>query len=101
MSTVKPQATLIELDSRKRAPLRQLAQHQRYLVTVDEDGVLIFTPAVVMTEFEAAFRNAAPELYANVVDSTKHPDHLTRRPLPASAYEHLADGEGPAIRPPG
>lgn len=79
--------TLIELDSRKRAPLRQLAQHRRYLVTVDDDGVLIFTPAVVMTEFEATLRQAAPELYAKSLDSTKHPERLTRRQLPGSAYD--------------
>lgn len=76
---------LIELDSRKRAPLSQLAHHRRYLVTVDDDGVLILTPAVVMTEFEAKFLRAAPELYDKLIDSTEHPEHLTRRALPASA----------------
>lgn len=78
-------ATLIELDSRKRAPLRQIARHERYLVTVEPDGVVILTPAVVMTEYEARFRAAAPELHAKLVESVAHPERLVRRPLPADA----------------
>lgn len=43
----------IELDSRRRASLARIARHTRYLVKVEDDGVIVLTPAVVMTEAEA------------------------------------------------
>jgi hypothetical protein len=43
-------AELIELDDRGRAPLRKYASpRERYLVEVDEDGVIRLYPAAVMT----------------------------------------------------
>jgi hypothetical protein len=45
--------TLLELDTRRRLSLGRLAQHDRYIATVEEDGTIVLTPAVVMTEAEA------------------------------------------------
>lgn len=45
--------TMIELDSRRRASLKQIAQHERYLVDVEDDGTIVLTPAVVMSAVEA------------------------------------------------
>lgn len=45
--------TLIELDARSRASLKQVAQHDRYLAVVEADGTIILTPAVVMSATEA------------------------------------------------
>jgi len=45
--------TLIELDSRKRASLKLIAKHERYLVEVEGDGTIVLTPAVVMSTSEA------------------------------------------------
>ena len=45
--------TLIELDSRSRASLKQIAKHERYLVEVEGDGTIVLTPAVVMSTAEA------------------------------------------------
>jgi len=45
--------TLIELDSRKRASLKLIAKHERYLVEVEGDGTIVLTPAVVMSTAEA------------------------------------------------
>ena len=46
-------AQLVELDSRRRISLGQLARHDRYIVTQEPDGTLVLTPAVVMAETEA------------------------------------------------
>ncbi len=51
--------TLLTLDSRKRISLGPLAKHDKYLVVIEDDGTIILTPAVVMTEAEAR------KLYAN------------------------------------
>jgi hypothetical protein len=47
---------LVELDTRRRCALGRVGrpEHSRYLVTEEPDGTLIFTPAVVMTQHEAA-----------------------------------------------
>lgn len=39
---------LLEVDSRKRISLGELATRQRYLATVEADGTIILTPAVVV-----------------------------------------------------
>jgi hypothetical protein len=53
---------LIELDDRGRAPLRKYGRPRgRYLVEVDEDGVIHLYPAAVMTELEAAMWRLRPE----------------------------------------
>jgi hypothetical protein len=38
---------LLEVDSRRRISLGSLARHDRYLVEVSEDGVIVLTPAIV------------------------------------------------------
>lgn len=38
---------VLEVDSRRRISLGSLAQHDRYLVTVEPDGRIVLTPAVV------------------------------------------------------
>lgn len=48
-----PDQTFLELDSRKRISLGPLATSKLYLATVDGDGVIVLTPAVVMTKAEA------------------------------------------------
>lgn len=56
-------AQLIELDSRRRASLSSLAHadHERYLATVEPDGTIVLTPAVVLTAAEAGLQER-PEL---------------------------------------
>lgn len=39
---------LLEVDSRKRVTLGDLATHRYYLVRAEEDGTIILTPAVVV-----------------------------------------------------
>ena len=71
-------AELIELDDRGRAPLRKYARpRSRYLVEVDEDGVIRLYPAAVMTELEVAMWRHRPEDAARIDASLAHPDQLT------------------------
>lgn len=44
---------MVELDERRRLSLGKIGHHSRYLVREQDNGTLIFEPAVVMTEFEA------------------------------------------------
>src|SRR4051794_34536723 len=44
---------VVELDSRRRTSLGKVGRHDRYLVSEEPDGTLIFEPAVVMSELEA------------------------------------------------
>lgn len=80
-TTTAHQTELIELDSRKRAPLRPFAQHNRYFVSAEADGTLILTPAVVMSELEARLLRKDPALFARLEESTAHPERLVRRKL--------------------
>lgn len=61
---------LLEVDSRRRISLGSLARHDRYLVEVSEDGVIVLTPAIVMPVTEAT---------ARVDDFLDHPEGGTRR----------------------
>ncbi len=78
-------AQLVELDSRRRVALGRLGrpEHQRYLVTEEPDGTLVFTPAVVMTAHEAALLRR-PELVeqieADQADPTRAVSSQARRP---------------------
>jgi hypothetical protein len=70
-------AELIELDDRGRAPLRKYGRPKgRYLVEVDEDGVIHLYPAAVMTELEAAMWRHRPEDAARIDASLASPGHL-------------------------
>lgn len=64
-------AELIEFDDRGRAPLRQHGGRPkgRYLVEVDDDGVIHLYPAVVMTELEAAMWRERPADAARINNS--------------------------------
>jgi hypothetical protein len=46
-------SVIVELDNRRRTSLGKVGRHSRYLVREEDDGTLVFEPAVVMTEFEA------------------------------------------------
>ena len=70
---------LVELDSRRRVALGRLGrpEHQRYLVTEEPDGTLVFTPAVIMTAHEAALlRN--PELVEEIEADQADPTGAVR-----------------------
>jgi hypothetical protein len=70
-------AELIELDDRGRAPLRKFAHPKgRYLVEVDEDGVIRLYPAAVMTELELAMWRHRPEDAARIEASLANPRDL-------------------------
>lgn len=64
---------LVELDSRRRTALGKIGRHQRYLVTEEHDGTLIWSPAVVLTEAEARLR-ANPELLERIEHDMAHSD---------------------------
>ena len=73
---------LVELDSRRRVALGRLGrpEHDRYLVSEEPDGTLVFTPAVVMTAHEAALlRN--PELVQQIEADRADPS----RAIPSKA----------------
>lgn len=84
-SSSAPGNQLIELDSRKRAPLRPFARHQRYIVSEESDGTLILTPAVVMSELEARLLRNSPAVFAHLEESTAHPERLVRHKLTKKA----------------
>jgi hypothetical protein len=70
-------AELIELDDRGRAPLRKYARPKgRYLVEVDDDGVIRLYPAAVMTELELAMWRHRPDDAARIDASLARPDGL-------------------------
>lgn len=78
---METRGTLVELDNRRRATLGRLAHHDRYLVTEEPDGTLIFTPAVVMTDLEAKLLRNRPDLVRKLETKMAHPEQLVRRPL--------------------
>jgi hypothetical protein len=74
--------TIVELDSRGRASIGKHTNGRRhYFLDVDKDGTITLTPAVVMTETEAALaRN--PELTARIEHFLEHPEDGVRRERP-------------------
>lgn len=68
----KEMGALLELDSRRRLSLGQIAKHDRYLAEIEEDGTIVLTPAVVMTEAEARLL-AAPETAREIAEFLKDP----------------------------
>jgi len=70
---------LVELDARRRVALGRLgkSEHSRYLVTEQPDGTLIFTPAVVMSEHEAALLRH-PQLVEQIEADRKDPSRGVR-----------------------
>ncbi|MFK4637131.1 hypothetical protein [Paenarthrobacter histidinolovorans] len=72
-------AQLIELDDRFRGSLRKVAKHHRYLVEEEPGGVLIFRPAVVLTEDELAYERNT-ELSASIEAARRAPENRRQRP---------------------
>lgn len=70
----------VETDTRSRVSLKRLGvrEHRQYLAHVEADGTVVLTPAVVVSEAEARFRNN-PELVAQIEDNRRHPERLVRR----------------------
>ena len=73
--------TLIELDARRRASLGRVGrpEHTRYLVSEEDDGTLILTPATVVSDLEARFLQD-PAVLMRIEDDRRHPERLRRRP---------------------
>ncbi len=80
MESTAEDAQLIELDSRRRTTVRT-GHHSRYLVTEEDDGTLIWRPAVVLTEDELALRDA-PWLVNQIDEFQRNPSKGVRRKLP-------------------
>lgn len=72
-------ATLLELDERKRASLAKIARHSRYLVTVEPDGTLVMKPAIVMSAEEAAYLSNTA-LAESIEEARRHPEQRSPRP---------------------
>lgn len=70
--------TIVELDDRRRPSLGKIGRHSRYLVREEDDGTLIWQPAVVMTEFEAALLSN-PEVMGQIKASLADPNRLQPR----------------------
>jgi hypothetical protein len=67
----------LELDSRRRAPLARLARDRdtQFLASVDEDGTIHLTPAVVLPAYEARLRSR-PELVGRLEASVEDGDTM-------------------------
>lgn len=74
--------SVLEVDSRRRISLGPLAEHDRYLVEVEEDGTIVLTPAVVMSAAQARLL-AAAETSRRIDEFLDHPETGTRRTRPA------------------
>lgn len=82
MATTDGEAkSLVEVDARRRVSLGTLAQHDRYLADVEEDGTIILTPAVVMSLAEARL-HAATETSRRIDEFLDKPEIGSRRERP-------------------
>lgn len=70
--------TLVQVDTRKRVSLGNMAHHSQYLVREESDGTIIFEPAVVLTQAERAFL-ADPELVETLEKVNAHPERRRAR----------------------
>lgn len=66
-------ATLIELDDRRRATLGKLGRHRRYLAHEEPDGTIVLVPATVMSEAQARLL-ARPDVMAGIDAFAAEPD---------------------------
>jgi hypothetical protein len=78
--------SLLEVDSRRRISLGQLAEHDRYLVEVEEDGTIILTPAVVMPAAQARLL-AATDTSRHIDEFLDHPETGSRRTRPTRSRQ--------------
>jgi hypothetical protein len=74
--------SLLEVDARRRVSLGALAEHDRYLASLEEDGTIVLTPAVVMPAAEARLHRAAATA-AEVDDFLSNPEIGVRRTRPS------------------
>jgi hypothetical protein len=81
MADEQPRQSLLEVDSRKRISLGSLAQHDRYLADVEEDGTIVLTPAVVMSAAQARLL-AATETSRQIDEFLDRPETGSRRTRP-------------------
>lgn len=93
MANSKERRSLLEVDTRRRISLGPLAEHDRYLAQVEEDGVIILTPAVVMSAAEARLY-AATETSRKIDDFLDHPETGVRRARPAGSRS----GKSPSVK---
>lgn len=72
--------TLVELDDRRRVSLGRHARpgDHRFLLHVEPDGTIVLTPAVVISELEAAYRTNE-DLVATVEANRDDPRRLIKR----------------------
>jgi hypothetical protein len=79
---VDTESVILETDPRNRRSLARLGvpPGRRYLARVEEDGVVILEPAVVMTEAEARL-HANPELVRRLEDAEANPERRVARPI--------------------
>ncbi len=70
---------LVELDSRRRVALGRLGRpdHTRYIAEEQPDGAILLTPAVIMTEHEAALLRR-PELVEQMLAAQADPSRGVR-----------------------
>jgi hypothetical protein len=73
--------SVLEVDSRRRISLGTLAEHDRYLVDVEEDGTIVLTPAVVMSAAQARLL-AAAETSKRIDEFLDHPEIGSQRARP-------------------
>ena len=71
---------LLETDSRGRVSLGRLGDTQdRYLATIDDDGTIVLTPAVVMPAHQAALL-ARGDIVDDIRRTRANPNTRVRRP---------------------
>ena len=73
--------SVLEVDSRRRISLGSLAEHDRYLVDVEQDGTIVLTPAVVMSAAQARLL-AATETSRMIDEFLDNPETGSRRTRP-------------------
>jgi hypothetical protein len=81
-STPVTEPILLEVDSRRRVSLGQMATHDRYLAHTEDDGTIILTPAVVMAASEARLL-AAARTAAGIDEFLDRPESGSHRDRPA------------------
>ncbi|MGD0063296.1 MAG: hypothetical protein ABSB76_07635 [Streptosporangiaceae bacterium] len=84
--------SVLEVDSRRRISLGSLAEHDRYLVDVEEDGTIVLTPAVVMSAAQARLL-AAAETSRRIDEFLDHPETGSRRIRPARSHPRSPSSE--------
>lgn len=82
-TTTTEDQTVLEVDDRRRVPLGRIGnkEHRRYLVREEPGGVIILTPAVVLTETELALLRD-PQLTELLVRTATDPSSRVKRGRP-------------------